>query len=412
MSVAAFDPALPFKGLKVIDCASFIAGPAAATMLGDFGADVIKIEPPEGDAYRELFRLAGLPNTGPNYHGTNYPWALDSRNKKSLVLDLKQAEGQAVLYRMLGDCDVFITNLPLPVRRRLNLTFEQLGPLNPKMIYASFTAYGECGPEADKTGFDATAYWARSGLMDTVRSDSTTPPARSIAGMGDHPSASALFGAITTALYRRERSGLGGLVTSSLLANGLWANGFFVQAHLSGAQIPVRPPRTQVVNPLSNIYRCQDDRWLNLVIINAVREFEPLLKVLGCAQLAQDERFHSPQARAIHHAALIEIFDRQFATQPLASWRRQLDAAGITFGVIGTLSDIDSDVQMRESGALVPFADGTGWTVASPFTLGGAPHRAPGAAPELGQHSHAVLRDEGFNDHDIERLRALKIIGA
>ncbi len=395
----------PFDGLRVIDCASFIAAPAAATILSDFGADVIKIEPPEGDAYRELYRLPGGPVSE-----RNYPWELDSRNKRSVAVDLKQPDGLAILYRLIAAADVFITNYPLPVRRRLKLDYEAISPLNARLIYASFTAYGEHGPEADKTGFDATAWWARSGLMDLVRADADATPARSVAGMGDHPSASALFGAIATALYRRERTGRGGMVSSSLLSNGLWANGFLVQGQLSGAKFVPRPPRTEAPNPLTNIYRCRDNRWLSLAVLNDARQFEPLLKALDFSALSQDERFTTALARGVYHRELIALFDARFSERDLADWRARLDAAGITFGVIGTLADVDNDEQMRASGALVPFADGSGLTVASPLELDGASKRAPGPAPGLGEHNEVVLREVGYSEAQIRDLQARGVL--
>src|SRR5205085_11696784 len=205
-----------FEGLKVLDCASFIAAPAAATVLSDFGADVIKIEPPGlGDPYRNLPNLPGYP-ASPH----NFAWMLESRNKKSLALDLSKAEGRGVLYRLVGETDVFITNFPPAVRKRLGITYDELKPLNERLIYGSFTGYGEKGAEADKPGFDSNAYWARSGLMDLVRADEHTTPARSVAGMGDHPCAMAFYGAIVTALYKRERTGTGSHVSSNLMANG------------------------------------------------------------------------------------------------------------------------------------------------------------------------------------------------
>ena len=172
-----------FDGLKVLDCASFIAAPAAATVLSDFGADVIKIEPPgPGDPYRNLPNLPGYPAS---QH--NYAWLLEARNKRSLALDLSKPEGQAVLHRLAAEADVFITNFPPAVRERLGMTYAQLAPLNERLIYASFTGYGEKGEEANKPGFDSNAYWARSGLMDLVRADENTTPARSIAGHGRPP---------------------------------------------------------------------------------------------------------------------------------------------------------------------------------------------------------------------------------
>ena len=400
-------PPRPFDGLKVLDCASYIAGPAAATMLSDFGADVVKIEPPAGDPLRTMYQLPGTPPAE-----RNYPWELDSRDKRSLVLDLKQPEGQAVLHRLAAQADVLITNMPLAVRRRLALDHQTLLPLNPRLIYASLTAYGETGPEAEKAGFDVTAYWARSGLMDMVRADESAAPSRPVAGMGDHPSAVTLFAAITTALYQRERSGRGGLVGTSLLANGLWANSVQVQAHLSGVTYPPRLPRERAPNALNNIYRCGDGRWLNLIVLNEARQWTALLQVLGCADLADDIRFATTEVRQAHSAQLVRLFDRRFAEHDLAHWRGLLDAAGITFGLIGTLADIPDDAQMRHAGGLVPSAHGPGWTVANPVYLDGIPQRPPGAAPTLGQHSAVVLRDAGYAQPQIDQLIARGVVQA
>src|ERR1700758_631417 len=239
-----------FSDLKVIDCASWIAGPAAATMLSDFGADVIKIEPPgAGDPWR-----ASQPIPGKTIDAY---WQLTSRNKRSLALDLKHPDGQAVLHRLAASADVFITNFPLPVRDRLRMAPDDLTPLNPRLIYASFTAYGEEGDEAAKTGFDSTAYWARTGLMDMVRADADTPPVRSMPGMGDHPSATALYAAIVTALYRRGKNRQGGVVRSSLLQNGVWANACAIQTRLFGEDVKLRPRREGAPNALANHYRAR-----------------------------------------------------------------------------------------------------------------------------------------------------------
>ena len=392
---------LPFAGLKVIDCASYIAAPAAAMMLGDLGADVIKLEPPGGDPHRDLYKLLGLGEPT-----SNFVWNLSSRNKRSLVLDLKLTEGQAVLHRLVAQADVFITNLPLPVRARLAIDAETLLALNPRLVYASMTAYGETGPEAAKGGFDVTAYWARTGLMDLVRADHSGPPMRPVAGMGDHPSATTLFAAIATALYRRERTGLGGQVSTSLMANGLWANGIQVQAQLAGEVFPPRQPRSLAPNPLSNLYRCRDGRWLSLVVLNEARQLPGLLAALGLSHLAADPRVITAAGRDAHRADVIALLDTAFVQQDLAHWRALLDAAGITFGVIGTLADMPHDEQMRQAGALVPCAPDGGLTLSSPVHLAGVAHRAPGPAPRLGQHNTELLREAGYTDQQIAGLRA------
>lgn len=402
------DQPLPFQGLKVIDCASFIAAPVAATLLADLGADVLKIEPPGGDPHRGLYKLLGcVPDAA--HADNNFVWDLSSRHKRSLVLDLKLPAGQAVLHRLAARADVFITNLPLPVRARLGIDADTLLALNPRLVVASLTAYGETGPEATKTGFDVTAYWARAGLMDMVRADHTAPPTRPVPGMGDHPSAVTLFAAITTALYRRERTGLGGLVSTSLLANGLWSNAIQVQAQLTGVRYLTRLPRSHAPNPLSNIYQCRCGRWLSLVVLNEARQLGPLLAALGLAHLQGDARLATAVSRTEHNAFIIAAFDQGFAAHDLPTWRARLDAAGITFGVVGTLADIDGDAQMRAAGALVPYAHRDGTTVAAPIHLHGSAHRAPGPAPALGQHTAAVLAEAGYTPDEIAHLLASSV---
>ena len=346
----------------------------------------------------------------PAVRPNDYYWQLTSRNKRSLALDLKHEAGRAVLYRLVADADVFVTNFPLPVRDRLKLAPTDLLPLNPRLIYASFTAYGEAGDEAAKTGFDSTAYWARTGLMDAVRADVDTPPARSAPGMGDHPSATGLYAAIVTALYRREKTGTGGVVRSSLLQNGLWANGCFVQTRLFGEPVPHRPTREQAPNALANHYRCRDGRWFIMALFNEERQLRPLLNAIGREDLPDDPRFATKEARKQNAAALVVELDAVFATRDMAEWRKILDAVGVTFGVVGKIDDVADDAQMQAIGALVPFADGKTLTVSSPFHLDGETKVAPRRAPAVGQHSEDVLRDAGYSADDIGRLRKLGVL--
>jgi crotonobetainyl-CoA:carnitine CoA-transferase CaiB-like acyl-CoA transferase len=391
-----------FEGLKVLDCASFIAAPAAATVLSDFGADVVKIEPPgAGDPYRNLPNLPGYPRSE-----HNFAWLLEARNKKSLALDLSKAEGQAVLHRLAADADVFITNYPPPVRRRLGVTYEDIGPLNARLIYASFTGYGEVGEEAHRPGFDSNAWWARSGLMDVVRPHAGAPPARSVAGMGDHPSAIALFAAIVTALYRRERTGQGAHVGSSLMANGAWANGVYIQAQLCGATFYPRQPRENALNALTNHYLCRDQRWLMLSLLDQERQWPRLAACIGRAELVNDPRFATGSSRQAHARELISILDAVFAAKDLAVWRALLDANGLVTGAVATLEDIPGDRQMLANDVLVPFADGAVLTVNSPFWVAQADKVRPRPAPGIGEHSDEVLRAIGYGDADIARLRA------
>jgi formyl-CoA transferase len=392
-----------FAGLKVIDCASWIAGPAAATILSDYGADVIKLEPPGvGDPWRASTPIPG--------RKVDYYWQLTSRNKRSLALDLKLAEGQAVLHRLVASADVFVTNFPLPVRDRLRLSAADLLPLNPRLIYASFTAYGEAGEEAAKTGFDSTAYWARTGLMDMVRAAPDTPPARSMPGMGDHPSATGLYAAIVTALYRREKTGKGGVVRSSLLQNGLWANACAVQTRLFGEHVAHRPLREDAPNALANHYRSRDGRWFIMALFNEQRQLRGFLTAIGREELTDDPRFATTEARKENAQALVQILDAVFAERDLAEWRKILDGVGVTFGIVGTVNEASDDAQMRAAGALVPFVDGKGLTVASPFHVDGLQQVAARRAPSVGQHSEVVLQEAGYSTGEISRLRELGVL--
>src|SRR5277367_1188998 len=391
-----------FDGLKVLDCASFIAAPAAATVLSDFGADVIKIEPPgSGDPYRNLPNLPGYPVSE-----HNFAWMLEARNKRSLALDLSKPEGQAVLHRLAADADVFITNYPPAVRARLGITHAHLAPHNERLIYASFTGYGEKGEEANKPGFDSNAYWARSGLMDLVRADLDTTPARSVAGMGDHPCAMAFYGAIVTALYRRERTGRGSHVSSNLMANGVWASGVLAQAKLCGAKFAERRSREHALNAVTNHYKCKDGRWLILSLLNEDRQWPTLARCLGREDLINDARFAAKADRHARSIELIAIFDHTFATKDLAEWRAVLDGNGLVFGVVGILDDIKSDQQMIETGALVPFENDTMLTINSPIWVDGAKKVQPRKPPGIGEHSDEILRKAGYDEASILKLRS------
>src|SRR5882757_5707166 len=390
-----------FDGLKVLDCASFIAAPAAATVLSDFGADVIKIEPPvTGDPYRNLPNLPGYPHSE-----HNFAWLLESRNKKSLALDLTKKDAQAVLYRLVAETDVFITNMPPQVRAKLGITHEHLAHLNERLIYASFTGYGEKGKEANKPGFDSNAYWARSGLMDLVRADINTTPARSIAGMGDHPCAMAFYGAIVTALYKRERTGKGSHVSSNLMANGVWAASVLAQAKLVGAKFERRRPREQALNAVTNHYQCKDGRWLILSLLNEDRQWPTLVKCLDREDLLTDQRFATKKDRHARSLELIKILDQVFAARDLAEWRKILDGNGLVFGVVGILDDIPNDQQMIDNEVLVPFENDTMLTVNSPIWVDGSKKVQPRKPPGLGEHSDEILRNAGYDEAAIEKLR-------
>jgi crotonobetainyl-CoA:carnitine CoA-transferase CaiB-like acyl-CoA transferase len=343
----------------------------------------------------------------------NYRWMVDNRTKRGLALDLRQRDGRAVLHRLVERADVFVTNTPLESRARLGTRWEDLAPLNPRLVYASITAYGERGDEASLTGFDATALWARTGLMDLVKPSPDSPPARSLPGMGDHPTGVSLFAAIMTALYRRERTGRGTMVSTSLLANGLWWNAIQIQAALCGARVVPRPPREEAASALANLYRCADGRWFLLNVLNDDRDWPQFLRAIARPDLDDDPRFATTPARRANAPALVPILDIVFGSRPWAEWQTRLTEHRLTFGVVGTVDDTRTDRQMVASGALVPIDDpraGAPLTVASPLWLEGVGKAAPRVPPELGEHSVEILREIGYRDAEIGRLLDSRVI--
>jgi formyl-CoA transferase len=247
--------------------------------------------------------------------------------------------------------------------------------------------------------------------MDMVRATADTEPARSVPGMGDHPSGTGLYAAIVTALYRREKTGKGGIAQSSLLQNGLWANACFVQSRLFGEHVPVRAPRSQAPNPLANHYRCRDGRWFLMALFNEQRQLPGFLAAIGATDLAGDRRFATPAARKENARAMVAVLDEVFAQKDLPEWREILLGAGVTFGAMHTVDEASDDAQFQQVGALVPFADGKGLTIASPFHLDGEMKVAPRRAPSVGQHTEEVLREAGYSAGEIERLRAQGVLG-
>ncbi len=395
---------LVFSGLRVIDFGSFVASPASTTMLGDLGAEVIKIEPLEGDPYRTLYTAPGHPKGEHNYF-----WMLTNRNKKSIAIDLKNPASRAAFDKLIGSTDVFVTNMPLHVRDRLGVRYDDLRALNHKLVYASFTAYGEKGPQASKTGYDSTAWWSRSGMMDIIRPGPESAPARPAPAMGDSTSGVSLFAAISAALYRRERTGKGSYVSTSLLANGIWANSVLTQAVLCKSTYQRRPPREQATNALNNIYQSGDGRWFFIALGNEDRQWPWLLDVFGDESLRQDLRFSTSSARHANAGALITILDQLFASQGWSYWSETLDRHNITFSETSTMEEVAHDRQALDSGVLVPVegTPGVDYTVATPVFFAHMYPRPAGRAPDLGEHTDVLLKELGMTQEEIAHLRSI-----
>src|SRR6202162_3325605 len=313
-----------FSGLKVVDLASFIAGPAAAVILSDFGAEIIKVEPPQG----ELWRIANKTPPQPIAREP-YQWHLNNRNKRGIAVDLKSPGAAKILRRMVEWADVLIVNTPHAARKKLGLEYEDVVPWNPRLIYADLTGFGERGPDSSLPGFDITAYWARSGLLALTR-DAGAPPTLPVAGSGDHAAAIGLYGAIVTALYRRERTGKGSHVTTSLIAEGVWSCAMSVQAALCGAKFYPLHDRKNPPNAIFNVYQTSDNHWFLIVVQG--KDWPALANGIGHPELLSDARFADDAQRAANSAQLTEILDKVFTSQPLAHWHEALEQARITYG--------------------------------------------------------------------------------
>jgi crotonobetainyl-CoA:carnitine CoA-transferase CaiB-like acyl-CoA transferase len=390
-----------FSGLKVVDLASFIAGPGAAVILSDFGADVVKVEPPTGDTWRIGYKVPPQPRAK-----DNYPWHLSNRNKRGFALDLKSPRAGEILERLVKWADVLIVNTPHPARKRLKLTYEDVSPWNPRLIYADLSGYGDKGPDADLPGFDITAYWARSGLLSLTR-DAGAPPTLPVSGSGDHATAVGLFSAIVTGLYRRERTGTGSYVTTSLLAEGVWACGVSVQAALCDAKFFPLHDRMNPPNATFNVYRTSDDNWFLIVL--TPDKWAALATGIGRQDLLSDARFTDAAKQAANSAQLAATLDEVFCSQPMAHWREVFDHSHITYGVVRAPSEVVNDPQLWENGIVVPLEGAGGnleFTISSPIQVHDVTKVPAKRAPEIGEHNEEVLKQLGFDAKQIDGLRA------
>jgi len=394
-----------FSGLKVVDFASFIAGPSAAVILSDFGADVIKVEPPSGDLWRHGHEIPPQPQAK-----DAYPFQLANRNKRSITLDLKSPGAQSVLERLVRWADVFIVNTPHPARKKLKLEYEDVVQWNPRLIYADLTGFGEKGPDATLPGFDITAYWARSGLLSMTR-DAGSPPTWPVAGSGDNATAVGLYAAIVTALYRRERTGKGSYVTTSLLAEGVWSASVFIQAALCEANFFGLHDRAHPANAALNVYRASDGTWFVLIVMPD--KLAAVAKAIGRTDLLTDPRFSDPAKLMANMPQLTAILDQIFSSQPMSHWYEVFNGVHVTFGAVREPKEVVNDPQLRANDIVVPLEGAGGKltsTISSPIQVHGVTKVPAKRAPQIGEHNEEVLKELGFDAKAIDGLRASGVI--
>lgn len=382
----------PVEGVTVVELGVWVAGPAAGGILADWGADVIKIEPPTGDPARMFGRMLGCDL------GLNPPFEMDNRSKRSVVLDLSSESDRRAAFELLSGADVFLTNVRPGALQRLGLDFASVSAANPRLVYGLITGYGESGPDADRAAFDVAAFWSRAGVAHLLTRPGDTPPFQR-GGMGDHSAGMTMAAAVCAALLARERTGAGQLVTTSLYRQGAYTVSFDLNTYLMSGQPIAIGQRESMGNPCMNNYAASDGRRFWIVGLEPERHWPALCRAVGRPEWRDDPRFADARARAANSVALIAALDEIFATRPLDEWAQIFaNEPDFFWSPVNSLEDVVADEQFHAAGGIVYVPDGAGDQaavpmVATPADFHGTPWAPRSAAPELGQHTAEVLAE-------------------
>jgi crotonobetainyl-CoA:carnitine CoA-transferase CaiB-like acyl-CoA transferase len=403
--------AAPLDGIKVLEVANWLAAPAAAALMADMGADVIKVEPPTGDIFRG-FILRSIGYDFDFQH--NYAFEVDNRGKRSIVVDLDKPGGPETVRKLAADCDVFLTNLVQRRRVRYGLTFEEVKAANPKVIYASFSGYGTHGPDEDRPGFDFAAFWARSGIMSAI-GEPDAAPAMCRGGQGDHTTALNILAAVLAALRMRDKTGEGQHVEVTLQGTGMYTIAGDFSAALTSKKSPARISRKTPVNPIWNTYRTSDDRWILTVMPVPFPQYWPkFCDIIEKPEWANDERWNDLAKLRANTPMLVQLIDEIIAAKPYSHWSRLLDQAGLIWAPVATMADMIADPQVREMGWITELEHPTAGkfeTLDTPFRLYGSDTGARGPAPALGDHTFEVLSAAGFSEDELANLAEAGVLG-
>ncbi len=395
----------PLDGVRVVELGVWVAGPGAGGILADWGADVVKIEPPTGDPARSFASMLGgdLP--------FNPPFELDNRSKRSIVIDLATDDGRELAYRLLDTADVFVTNVRLAGLRRAGLDFETVARRAPSLVYAVITGYGLHGPDRDRAAYDIGAFWARSGIAGLLTAPGGTPPYQR-GGMGDHSAGMSLAAGVCAALVARERTGRGQLVSTSLLRQGIYTIGFDVNTALRfGVPIGVATRET-MGNPVINNYRDRDGRWFWLIGLEGERHWPDLCRAIGRPEWIDDERFASARGRRKNSAELCGLLDAIFAARPREEWGQMFDRENVWWAPVQSVEEVIEDPQVRDGGGFVDVPDdgGAATMVATPVDFADTPWEPRSMPPDLGEHTDEILAELGVSADDIVQYRTRGVV--
>jgi len=397
----------PLSGMRVVELGFWVAGPSAGGVLADWGAEVVKIEPPTGDPFRGLYMsVSGVEVPA------NPPFELDNRGKRSIALDLSTAEGRAIADALLDGADVFVTNIRPEILGRFGLDDVRLRARNPRLVYGRVTGYGEEGPDRDRPAYDIGAFWSRAGIAAALTPPGADPPYQRGA-LGDHIAGMTLAGGIAAALLARATSGEGQMVTTSLLRVGIFVLGWDTSATLR-LGIPATPmTRTTTPNPVIDCYRAGDGRWFWLLGLQGQRHWPDLVRAVERPEWLEDPRFATLRARRDNCAELVALLDAIFVTRPLVEWGVIFDRAGMWWAAVQTTVEVVADPQAHAAGAFVDVPDGAGGTVpgvASPVDFSRTRWAPAGPSPECGQHTEEILLALGYDWESIAGLKARGVV--
>ncbi len=394
-------------GVRVVEVADWGFVPSAATVLGDWGADVIKVEHPKlGDPLRGLITAGLLPGAS----GRNFLVEQVGRNKRNLGVDLATAPGREILTQLVQEADVFITNFLPDARTRLRITYDDLRTINPRLVYAKGHGQGARGPDARRGGYDGVSFWARGGIADRLSAPGQ-PHVSQRPAFGDFIGGVCLAGGVAAALFQRERTGVGAEVDVSLLGTAMWVlSPDIVAALMYGHMMPSSGELKPIANPLVGTYYCQDGKPLVLMMLQGERFWPHFADTVGRHDLL--ERYATAEARQQHREELAAELRAHFATQPRAAWERLLRASDCIWGPLQTPLDLANDPQVEANGYLLdsPSPEGTVRVCANPVQFDGTPPTVRLPAQDTGAQTEEILLALGYGWEDIARLKEAGVV--
>jgi crotonobetainyl-CoA:carnitine CoA-transferase CaiB-like acyl-CoA transferase len=397
----------PLKGIKVVEVSTWAAGPSCGMWLAEWGADVIRVEPIEGDAVRGFASWGALPTTD-----FNFLWEMWNRSKRAIALDLSKNQGQDIIHNLVKESDIFLANLRPNTLAKIRLDYETLNTVNPSLIYASITGHGTKGPGVEWPAHDDLAFWARSGIGSTLgEPDGSYVNLRG--AMGDVTTGSFMFGGIILALYNREKTGVGQRVDASLLSCGVWVAGVDIQGALTYGVAIDKPSRRTATNPLFNCYKCKDSKWIVFDMLQSDRYWGNFCEALEISNLVNDPRFNTFQNRINNSAQLINIIDAIMVTKTREEWEPVFKKIGLVFGLAQTPDEVINDPCVLENNYILEYdhpSRGKIKGINCPIQLSKTPSKIRSSAPEFGQHTEEILLEFGYTWEQIEQLKGNKII--